>query len=93
MQAFTAQLEKSGRILIPAPVRRKLGLREGSLIIVKVNEKGGLDVESRSQALARVQSKLRKYIPEGALVSDQLIADRRSEAARENRKSGKSTRK
>jgi AbrB family looped-hinge helix DNA binding protein len=86
MQAFTAQLEKSGRILIPAPVRRKLGLREGSLVIVKVNEKGGLDVESRSQALARVQSKLRKYIPEGVPVSDQLIADRRAEAARENRK-------
>jgi AbrB family looped-hinge helix DNA binding protein len=63
MQTFTAQLEQSGRILIPAPVRRKLGLRDGSRIIVKVNEKGGLDVESRSQALARIQSRLRKYIP------------------------------
>jgi len=88
MQTFTAQLEKSGRILIPAPVRRKLALREGSQVIVKVNEKGGLNVESRSQALARIQSKLRKYIPEGALVSDQLIADRRAEAAREIRKPG-----
>lgn len=84
MQTFTAQLEKSGRILIPAPVRRKLGLRDGSFVIVKVNEKGGLDVESRAQALARVQRKLRRYIPEGALVSDELIADRRAEAARES---------
>ena len=86
MHTFTAQLEKSGRILIPAPVRRKLGLRDGSLVIVKVNEKGGLYVESRAQALARVQNKLRKYIPEGALVSDELIADRRAEAAGESRK-------
>jgi AbrB family looped-hinge helix DNA binding protein len=93
MQTFTAQLEKSGRILIPAPVRRKLALREGSRIVVKVNEKGGLDVESRSQALARVQSKLRKYIPEGTLVSDELIADRRAETARENRKLVKSAKK
>lgn len=93
MQTFTAQLEKSGRILIPATVRRKLGLRDGSQVIVKVNEKGGLDVESRSQALARVQTKLRKYIPEGAMVSDQLIADRRAEAARENRTPRKSARK
>ena len=93
MQAFTAQLEKSGRILIPAQVRRKLGLREGSQVIVKVNEKGGLDVESRAQALSRVQNQLRRYIPAGTLVSDQLIADRRAEAARENRKPRESGKK
>ncbi len=86
MRTFTAQLEKSGRILIPAPVRRKLGLSYGSQVIVKVNEKGGLDVESRAQAVARVQSKLRKYIPEGTLASEALIADRRAETARERRK-------
>ena len=85
MQTFTAQLERSGRILIPAPIRRKLGLTEGSSIIVKVNENGRLDAESRLQALVRVRTKLRKYIPEGKLLSEELLADRRAEAKRERR--------
>ena len=83
MQTFTAQMEKSGRILIPAPVRRKLRLNEGTQVIVKFGETGALQLESRLQAVARVQGKLRKYILEGQLVSEDLIADRRAEAARE----------
>ena len=88
MQTFTAQMEKSGRILIPALVRRKLRLNEGAQVIVKVVEAGALQVESRLQAVVRVQSKLRKYIPEGRLLSEELIADRRIEAARESKKPG-----
>jgi len=83
MQTFTAQMEKSGRILIPAPVRHKLGLSAGAKVIVKVDEDGALQVESRLQAVARVQREIRKYIPEGRLLSEELIADRRAEAARE----------
>jgi len=69
-------------------VRRKLRLNEGAQVIVKVDEAGALQVESRLQAVARVQSKLRKYIPEGRLLSEELIADRRIEAARESKKPG-----
>lgn len=87
MQTFTAQMEKSGRILIPAPVRRTLRLNEGAHVLVKVDDTGALQVESRLQAVARVQGKLRKYIPEGRLVSEELIADRRAEVVREGKKS------
>ena len=34
-------------------------------------------------ALARVQKRLRKYVPKDVLLSDELIADRRAESDRE----------
>ena len=43
-------------------------------------------VETREQGLHRARALLRKYIPEGVKLSDELIADRRAEAARESKK-------
>ena len=77
-------MEKSGRILIPAAVRHRLGLREGSEVIVRVDESGQLRVTSRAQALTRVQGELRKYVGPDRSLADELIAEGRAEAEREN---------
>lgn len=90
MEAYTTRLEKSGRILIPAAVRRKLGLSEGSPVIVKVDESGALQIRSRSQALARVREEVRKYIPSSEDLADELIRDRQAEVERENREASRS---
>jgi len=79
METYTARLERSGRILIPAAVRRQLGLSEGSHVIVKVEDSGTLQVTSRSQALAKVRQEIRKYIPAGQDLAEELIRDRRAE--------------
>jgi AbrB family looped-hinge helix DNA binding protein len=84
METYTARLEKSGRILIPAAVRRHLGLSEGSQVLVKVEESGALHITSRSQALAKVRAEIRKYIPAGQDLAEELIRDRRAEVARED---------
>jgi AbrB family looped-hinge helix DNA binding protein len=84
METYTTRLEKSGRILIPAAVRRRLGLSEGSQVLVKVEESGTLQVTSRSQALAKVRQEIRKYIPAGQDLAEELIRDRRAEAERED---------
>jgi len=86
METYTTRLEKSGRILIPAAVRRRLGLSEGSQVIVKVEESGTLAVTSRSQALARVRAEIRHYIPPGQDLAEELIRDRRAEVEREGEK-------
>jgi AbrB family looped-hinge helix DNA binding protein len=86
METYTARLEKSGRILIPAAVRRQLGLSEGSQVIVKVEESGALQVSSRSQAVAKVREEIRKYIPAGQDLAEELIRDRRAEVDREDEK-------
>jgi len=84
METYTTRLEKSGRILIPAPVRRHLGLTEGSQVLVKVEESGALQITSRSQALAKVRKEIRKYIPAGQDLAEELIRDRRAEVERED---------
>jgi len=70
--------------LIPASVRRQLGLSAGSQVLVKVEESGTLQVTSRAQALARVREEIRKYIPAGQDLAGELIRDRRAETEREN---------
>ena len=84
MGTYTTRLEKSGRILIPAAVRRQLGLSAGSQVLVKVEESGTLQVTSRAQALAKVREEIRKYIPAGQDLAGELIRDRRAETEREN---------
>ena len=87
---YKAHLEKSGRILIPVAVRRRLGLSEGSQVIVKVEESGALQITSRSQALAGVRERIRKYIPAGRDLVEELIQDRRAEAEVEDREAHRS---
>jgi AbrB family looped-hinge helix DNA binding protein len=83
METYSTRLEKSGRILIPASVRRQLGLSAGSQVLVKVEESGALHVTSRSQALAKVREEIRKYIPVGQDLAEELIRDRRAEVERD----------
>jgi len=87
---YKAHLEKSGRILIPVAVRRRLGLSEGSQVIVKVEESGALRITSRSQALAGVRERIRKYIPAGRDLVEELIQDRRAEAESDDREASRS---
>jgi hypothetical protein len=51
-----------------------------------VTESGALALETRAQGITRAQQLVRKYIPEGVSLVDELITDRREEAAREWRK-------
>jgi AbrB family looped-hinge helix DNA binding protein len=84
METISVKVEKSGRILIPAAVRRQFGLKEGTEVILRVDE-DGIQVRTREQVLARIRKRLRRYIPEGSCLSEELIQERRAEAERENR--------
>jgi AbrB family looped-hinge helix DNA binding protein len=84
VESYSARLEKSGRILIPATVRRTLGLAEGSIVVMKVESTGTIGIVSRSQALARARQELRKHVPPGRDLVEELIQDRRKEAEAEN---------
>jgi AbrB family looped-hinge helix DNA binding protein len=81
MTALSVKLEKSGRILIPAAVRRKLNLSAGSELLLRVDE-AGIRIGTRAQALTRVHDRLRKYIPSGRILSQELLDERRQEAKR-----------
>lgn len=63
-------------------MRRELGIGTGDTVLVDV-EDGELRVRSLAKAIARAQAILRRHVPAGVSLADELIADRRREADRE----------
>ena len=59
-------------------------------MLVKVEESGALQVTSRSQALVKARQEIRKYIPAGQDLAEELIRDRRAEAEREEEEASRS---
>ncbi len=78
-----ASLNANGRIVIPATLRKELGLKAGDTILMEA-EDGILRIESVPARIARVQRQFAHLArPGGPLASDELIAERREEARRE----------
>ena len=73
---------EGGRIVIPAEVRAKLGFDVGTDIVLSMEEDRAT-LMTHKAAIKRAQARLAKYIPSGVSLSEELLADRREEAARE----------
>ena len=71
-----------GRIVVPAAYREAIGLREGDDVQVRI-EGDEVRILSRAAAIRRAQDLVAKYVPPGVSLVDELIAERRREAARE----------
>jgi AbrB family looped-hinge helix DNA binding protein len=71
-----------GRIVIPARIRRELGLGEGSSLAVRT-EGGRLILEPREEVLRRVRGRYARVAGKKRL-SEELIRERRTEARRES---------
>jgi len=82
MHEFKTKMGQSGRIVIPTEYRRKLGLEAGDEIILHLDEEG-LRLYTPAQAVARAQALVRRYVPEGRSLSEELISERRAESERE----------
>lgn len=73
----------NGRVVIPIAFRRVLGVEQGGPLLFKLEE-GAIKIMSRDQAIRSVQDMVAKYIKPGQSLVDDLIAERRAEARREN---------
>lgn len=76
------KLGAGGRVVIPAEIRQQLGLKSGDGILLRV-EDGELCLLTAHQAVKRAQDLARPFIRPGVSIVDELIAERRAEAARE----------
>ena len=72
---------KDGRLVIPAAYRKALGLKPGDKVLLTL-EDGEIRIVGMRQAVARAQTLLRRYIPVSRGLSEELIKERREEAAR-----------
>lgn len=71
-----------GRLVIPASIRRALGMEEGEPVVMRV-EDGELRIWTISEGIRRVQERAAQYITPGESMVDELIAERRAENARD----------
>lgn len=74
------KLVSGGRLQLPAEMRRMLALADGDTVLLEIVD-GEIHVRPLRDAVSRVQARLRKYVPAGTNLSEELIADRRDEAA------------
>ena len=81
---FSVSLGVRGRLVLPDRLRRRLDLQPGDRLNITVDEEGGFRVVSARELARRFRGVLRDLAPGRSLV-DELIAERREEARREDR--------
>lgn len=73
-------MNTQGRVVIPAAIRKEMGL-EGTVDLIFRYEDGTLTVETIEDAVAYVQSIVAQYVVSDGSLVDDLIAERRADAA------------
>ena len=83
MSTARANIDKAGRILIPAKLRAELKVGPGDPVVLETNG-DELHVRPYRLAIQEAQAIIRKYIPDrDRSLVDELIKERRQEAERE----------
>ena len=82
MTTYAANMNDQGRVVIPAPIRKELGL-DGPVKLLFHLKDGVVTVETIEGAVTRVQERVAAYSTSDESAVDDLIAQRRAEAARE----------
>ena len=85
--SYHVNVAANGRLVLPAAVRRKLGLDGAGRLAIIENEDGSMVIKTMSQVVADLQREVRELIGDRPGFSvDEFLAERRAEAARENAK-------
>ncbi|HSR26801.1 MAG TPA: AbrB/MazE/SpoVT family DNA-binding domain-containing protein [Candidatus Eisenbacteria bacterium] len=72
-----------GRLVIPAEFRRALGLSDGATVVITETAEGDLRVSTPSAGIRRARELVRRYVQRDDNLVDELLAERREQAARE----------
>ncbi len=82
MNEVRTKVAQGGRIVIPVEYRRALGVGVGDEVILRLDD-GEMRLYTLDLAIKRSQELVRRYVPKSRSLSDELIAERRVEAARD----------
>ncbi|MEC4591174.1 MULTISPECIES: AbrB/MazE/SpoVT family DNA-binding domain-containing protein [Nitrospirillum] len=80
LKSQPATMAANGRLVVPLEVRRAVGLEAGGKLLARV-EDGRIVLETVEAAVARVQKLARRYGSPDRSLADELITERRAEAA------------
>jgi hypothetical protein len=72
--------------MLPSWWRQKAGVRPSSELLAAVDDSGAHVLETRDQGLARARALVRKYVTPNRRLSEELVRERRRDAAREEKR-------
>lgn len=81
-EVHRAKLNDEGRLVIPAELRKALGLQPGQEVLLRKTDTG-LELTTFEMAVKQFQDRVAKMVPPGVSLVEELIEERRAEAARE----------
>ena len=76
------RINQNGRVVIPALFRKKMGIRAGDEVILRM-ERDELRITTLKRNVERAQRLVSKHVKRGASLADELIAERRRAARHE----------
>ena len=82
MNGNVVKLGTNGRLVIPAKVRKALGLSPGDSLLMTVRN-GELLIRTPAEAVTRAQQIVQRHLPQGHSLSEELLRQRRDEAERD----------
>jgi AbrB family looped-hinge helix DNA binding protein len=80
---YKARVDGAGRVLIPAEIRKRAGMKPGATVTITAGPSGRIVLEPALAFLREAQEYFQSLAPASVLWSDELIAERRKEARRE----------
>jgi AbrB family looped-hinge helix DNA binding protein len=82
---YHVTVTERGRFVLPAEVRDRLNIRDGDKVSLMIEEDGAVTLQTREVAIRRLRGMFKHLAKPGRLASDELIAERRREAKKEDR--------
>ena len=79
---FRVQVHSGGRFVLPSKLRKELQIKAGDEIILRL-ENGSIRLVPLHQAVIIAQQTVKKYVPQGTSLVEDLIQARKEEATRE----------
>ena len=79
---YHAKVIAGGKIVIPAELRRELGIKDGDVVVVNQTPGGALTIKTHRQIIREGQERFRAMLRQPFTV-EEFIAEKRAEAERE----------
>jgi AbrB family looped-hinge helix DNA binding protein len=83
IESYVVVVGERGRVVLPAALRRRLSIRPGDRLILTVEPEGTCHLVSAREQAGRLLGMYQDLAP-GRSLTDELIAERREEARRED---------
>lgn len=72
------KISGAGRVVLPSELRKELGIADGADVVFSRTEHG-IQITTLNQAIRQAQALVRRYVPEGVSLVDELREARRQD--------------